>query len=147
MKRKANLHIQRGLGLQQTVPDLIRAIRLHKIDEVREILKHTPEAIFQVDDVRMNGLHWSGGLGNYEISEVLFAAPGVERIKEAQDWVGREPMQLALESGDEDVKELFFKNIFPEVYENPDNPYGKDDGASKKGKGKRGNRNPKPSGP
>jgi hypothetical protein len=113
-------------------PDIIRAIRYNDIEEVKALLNRNPREIFTLGPTGMNGLHYSGGLGKLEIAELLFETPGSDEIREQKDYYGREPMRLALESGNEEIKELFFRKIFPEVYENPENPYGGKPGGKSK---------------
>ena len=71
----------------------------------------------------MSALHWAAALNNYKISEILLTHKGKNIVlKEKQDNAGRQPMQLALETGNEKLNELFFRHVFPEVYEQ-DDPY------------------------
>jgi hypothetical protein len=121
-RRKISSQTDNGENLQEYNPDIIRGTQEDNLEEVEAALEKNPDCIYQCDPKGMNALHWAGATGNVRIATVLFAAKNSDKIREAKDIFGREPMKLAIESGNDALAELYFQNIFPEVYEQ-DAPY------------------------
>jgi len=127
--KKAGLKKQKDSGLKDKEYDIISAVRNNDTETVIIALEDNPDCIFNTDRNKMNALHWAASNNDYEISEILFKVSGVEKIREAKDRFGREPIQLANATGHEELIELYFQNIFPEVYEH-DDPYNSEDRAA-----------------
>jgi ankyrin repeat protein len=118
--KKEQLFNNPGENLKKVSHDIIHATKKNDPVGVQLALKEDEACINNYDDCGMTALHWAAARNNYVISEILLGQPGVK--KETLDNFGREPMHLALRKGSERLKELFFRNIFPEVYEQ-DDPY------------------------
>ncbi len=124
--KKAGTKKQKDSVLKKKEYDIISATRNNDTEEVIAALEDNPDCILDTDRNEMNALHWAAANNNYEISNILFKALGIERIREIKDRFGREPMKLAIANGHDALTELYFQNIFPEVYEH-DDPYNSDD--------------------
>lgn len=118
--RKQKVEKETGGNLNKPDYDIIAATRANKIEDVYAAIGDDDSCVKDSDRNGMTALHWAAALNNYAISEVLLK--NKHTPKEAVDNFGRQPMQLALEHGHEELNELFFRHVFPEVYEQ-DDPY------------------------
>lgn len=95
-------------GFDGRRPDIINGAINNDIAEVRAALAINPRDIVRTDVVRrMTALHWAAGLGNLSMVEFLLAQPNV-RVRARDIW-DRDPLDVAITSGNQDVVTALFR--------------------------------------
>lgn len=65
----------------------------------------------------MTALHWAGANRNLELAKLLFAQENPKADPWIKDRWGRLAVDLAIETGNETLIDLFHRHMFPEDYE------------------------------
>jgi ankyrin repeat protein len=93
------------------------------VDAVARILVLTPGCINQQDPATlMTVLHWSGANRNLALGKLLFDQKEPKVDPWIRDRWGRLAVDLALETGNQTLIDLFHRHMFPEDYENDFDP-------------------------
>lgn len=109
--------------------DIIVAAEANDTDGVRKALEDDPETINQQEPkTRMTALHCAGANRNLEIAEILFEVTTPKVDPWMKDRWGRLPVDLALETGNTELIELFHKKMFSEDYTYDFDPLAPPDG-------------------
>lgn len=98
-------------------PSVLDGARQNILERVRDAIEGEPEAINSQDPATlMTALHWAGANRNLELARLLFA----QTTPKADPWIkdrwGRLAVDLAIETGNETLIDLFHRHMFPEDY-------------------------------
>lgn len=104
-------------GPYSRAPVLVQAEE-GEITQTAVALMNDPESINSQDPATlMTALHWAGANRNLELARLLFA----QTTPKADPWIkdrwGRLAVDLAIETGNETLIDLFHRQMFPEDYE------------------------------
>ncbi len=115
-RKKAN---NIGDGLLRGKFNIVRGAHGADMDEVKAALNEIPQCINSQDPyTKMTALHWAGANRDLELAEYLFAWEPCKADPWIKDKWGRLPVQLAIETGNKTLIQLFHEKMFPEDYQN-----------------------------
>ncbi len=101
------------------------------VQDIANSLKHTPSRINEQDPrTGMTLLHSAGAMRHLALGRLLFD----QKEPKADPWIkdrwGRLAVDLALETGNQTLIDLFHRHMFPEDYENDFDPLDPPEGAT-----------------
>jgi hypothetical protein len=116
--KKQHIKVETGDELKKETHDIVWAARSANMEEVKAALADEPHCINEQDSFnKMTALHWAGANRDLELAEYLFAWSEHKVDPWIKDKWDRMAVDLALETGNQTLIQLFHEKMFPEDYQ------------------------------